>query len=52
MKSYFDYILSRCTQGSFVFCHKHGKPVVMLAFAPNKFNPFVWFLPNLLDALI
>jgi hypothetical protein len=30
MRSYFDYIQSHCTWGSFVFCHKHGS--VMPAF--------------------
>jgi hypothetical protein len=43
MKCHFDYILSRCTQGSFIFCHKHGKSATMLAFAPYKFDLFVWF---------
>jgi hypothetical protein len=48
MRSYFDYIQSRCTQGSFGFCHKHGSLTTMLAFIPNKFDPFDWFIPNLL----
>jgi hypothetical protein len=52
MRSYFDYIQSCCTQGSFVFCNKHGSLAAMLAFIPNKFDPFDWFIPNLLDALI
>jgi hypothetical protein len=52
MRSYFDYIQSRCTRGSFVFYHKHGSLAAMLAFTPNKFDPFDWFIPNLLDALI
>jgi hypothetical protein len=52
MRSYFDYIQSRCTQGSFVFCHKHGSLATMLVFIPNKFDPFDWLIPNLLDALI
>jgi hypothetical protein len=52
MRSYFDYIQSRCTRGSFIFCHKHGSLGAMLAFIPNKFDPFDWFIPNLLDALI
>jgi hypothetical protein len=39
MKSYFDYIPSRCSRGSFVFlCHKHGNPVTMLAFFPNRLD--------------
>jgi hypothetical protein len=52
MRNYFDYIQSHCTQGSFDFCHKHGSLATMLAFIPNKFDPFDWFKPNLLDALI
>jgi hypothetical protein len=52
MRSYFDYIQSRGTRGSLFFCHKHGSLAAMLAFIPNKFNPFDWFIPNLLDALI
>jgi hypothetical protein len=52
MRSYFDYIQSRCTWGSFIFCHKHGSLAMMLAFIPNKFDLFDWFIPNLLDALI
>jgi hypothetical protein len=51
MKSYLDYILSRCTQGSFIFFHKHGRPAAMPAFAPNKFDPSVGFLHNLWSAL-
>jgi hypothetical protein len=31
--------------------HKHGSHVMMLAFFPNKFDPFDWFIPNLLDVL-
>jgi hypothetical protein len=41
MMSYFNYILSRCTQGSFIFCQKHDRPAAMPAFAPNKFDPSV-----------
>jgi hypothetical protein len=52
MRSYFDYIQSRCTRGSFIFCHKHGNLAMMFAFIPNKFDPFDWFILNLLDALI
>jgi hypothetical protein len=52
VKSYLDYILSRCTQDSFIFCLKHGRPAVMPAFAPNGFDPLVGFLHNLLSALI
>jgi hypothetical protein len=52
MRSYFNYIQSRCTRGSFVFCHKHGSLVMTLVFIPNKFNPFDWIIPNLLDTLI
>jgi hypothetical protein len=44
VKSDLDYILSHGTQGSFVFLQKHGRPTVMPAFAPDKFDPFVWFL--------
>jgi hypothetical protein len=36
MRSDFDYIQSRCTRGSFIFCHKHGSLATMLAFIPNK----------------
>jgi hypothetical protein len=52
MRSYFDYIQSCCTRGSFIFCHKHGSLAAMLAFIPNKFDPFDWFIPNLLDVLV
>jgi hypothetical protein len=52
MRSYFDYIQSCCTRGSCGFCHKHGSLAVMLAFIPNKFDLFDFFIPNLLDALI
>jgi hypothetical protein len=52
MRSYFDYIQSCCTRGSFIFCHKHGSLATMLAFIPNKFDPFNWFISNLLDVLI
>jgi hypothetical protein len=52
MKSYLDYILSHCTQGSFIFCHKNGRPVVMPAFAPNEFDPLPRFLPISWSALI
>jgi hypothetical protein len=52
MKSYLDCILSRCTQDSFVFRLKHGRPMAMPAFAPNGFNPLVGFLRNSLSALI
>jgi hypothetical protein len=52
MRGYFDYIQSCCTWGSFVLCHKHGSLATTLAFIPNKFDPFDWFIPNLLDALI
>jgi hypothetical protein len=45
MKSHLNYILSHGTQGSFSFRQKHGRPAAMPAFAPNKFDPFVWFLP-------
>jgi hypothetical protein len=30
----------------------HGSLAAMLAFFPNKFDPFDWFIPKLLDALI
>jgi hypothetical protein len=52
MRSHFDYIQSRCTRGSFIFCHKHGSLAMLLAFIPNKFDQFDWFVPNLLDAFI
>jgi hypothetical protein len=52
MKSYFDYILSRCTQGSFIFCQKHGRPAAMPAPAPNKFDPFVRFFLNSWSVLV
>jgi hypothetical protein len=52
VKSYLDYILSRCTQDGFVFCLKHGRPAVMPAIAPNGFDPLVEFLHNSLSALI
>jgi hypothetical protein len=52
MKSYLDYIPSRCTQGSFVVCLTHGRPTVMPAFATNEFDPLIWFLPNSWSALI
>jgi hypothetical protein len=52
MKSYLDYILSRCTQGSFIFCHKYGRPAAMPAIAPNEFDPLVGFLLNSWSALI
>jgi hypothetical protein len=52
MRGYFYYIQSHCTRGSFILCHKHGSLAMMLAFIPNKFDPFDWFIPNLLDVLI
>jgi hypothetical protein len=52
MKSYLNYILSRCTQGSFIFCLTHGRPAAMPAFAPNEFDPLIRFLPNSWSALI
>jgi hypothetical protein len=52
MRSYFDYIQIRCTRGSFIFCHKHVSLAMMFMFIPNKFDPFDWFILNLLDALI
>jgi hypothetical protein len=33
------------------FCHKHSSHAMMLALFPNKFDPFDWFIPNLLDGL-
>jgi hypothetical protein len=32
-------------------CQKRGSCTTMLAFFPNKFNPFDWFMLDLLDAL-
>jgi hypothetical protein len=32
-------------------CLKQGSCAMMLAFFPNKFDPFDWFIPNLLDTL-
>jgi hypothetical protein len=32
-------------------CQKHGSCATMLASFPNKFDPFDWFIPNLLDTL-
>jgi hypothetical protein len=34
-----------------ISCHKHGSHAMMLAFFPNEFDPFDWFVPNSLDAL-
>jgi hypothetical protein len=34
-----------------ISCHKHSSHGMMLAFFPNEFDPFDWFIPNLLDAL-
>jgi hypothetical protein len=34
-----------------ISCHKHGSDATTLAFFPNEFDPFDWFIPNLLDAL-
>jgi hypothetical protein len=52
MRRNFDYFQSHCTRGSSVSYHKHYSLAAMLAFIPNKFDPFDWFIPNLLDALI
>jgi hypothetical protein len=32
-------------------CQKRGSCAMMLMFFPNKFDPFDWVMPNLLDAL-
>jgi hypothetical protein len=34
-----------------ISCHKHGSLAMILAFFPNKFDPFYWFMPNFLDGL-
>jgi hypothetical protein len=34
-----------------ISCHKHDSDTTTLAFFPNEFDPFDWFIPNLLDAL-
>jgi hypothetical protein len=52
MRSYFDCTQSRCLGIISISCHKHGSHATMLAFFTNKFDPFDWFIPNLLDALI
>jgi hypothetical protein len=52
MMSCLDYILSRCTQGSFILCLTHSRPAAMPAFAPNEFDPLIRFLPNSWSALI
>jgi hypothetical protein len=49
MRSYFDYTQSRCTRGSFVFCHKHSSLATMLAFFPNRLDLPDRVTSNLLD---
>jgi hypothetical protein len=32
-------------------CRKHGSCTTVLAFFPNKVDPFDWFIPSLLDGV-
>jgi hypothetical protein len=52
MKSYFDYIQSRFTRGSFIFCHKHSSLATMLAFFPNWLDLPDRVVSNLLDGFL
>jgi hypothetical protein len=52
MRSDLDYTQSHCTRGSFVFCHKHGSLVMMLAFFPNWLDLPNRVMSNLLDGFL
>jgi hypothetical protein len=52
MRSDLDYTQSRCTQSSFIFCHKHGSLAMMLAFFPNWLDRHDRVVSNLLDGFL
>jgi hypothetical protein len=52
MMSNLDYTQSRCTRGSFIFCHKHGSLATMVAFFPNWLDLPDRVMTNLLDGFL
>jgi hypothetical protein len=52
MRSYLDYIQSRCTRGSFIFFHKHDSLATMLAFFPNWLDLLDRDMSNFLDGFL